>query len=295
MKLRVCWMADLLDRINFLVSALHSSVIMSLCLCMLYLQQKNNRWFVLSVMFGQFGQLRVGDLPIQYRWLFSGVWSVRSCVRTLMCFRLRLIVALMNCADGNEGSMDLILSYCFDLFHQALVSAFVLPAICCLINDMLIGSCFQRKWGKRSVLLDPYWAASLAISSAALFPIDPICPTTHVNVIFISGRSMAFRHILFSFSLSCSLLMLLLILLIRYWAGCGLFECSVLIVAWLLMLRLICSHIPMFMQARCWPRMIATNSPSKTVCSVSGPSLHRSSVILLLLVNSTTDVPTYPL
>ena len=250
---------------------------------------------MLSVMFGQFGQFRVGDLLIQYRWLFSGAWSVRSCVRTLVCFQLRPIMALMNCAEGNEGSMDLILLYRFDLFHQALVSAFVLPAICCLIDDMLIGSCFRRKWGKRSALLNPYWAASLAISSAASFPIDPICPATHVKVIFISGRSMAFRRILFSFSSSCSLLMSLLILSIRCWAGCGLFECSVLIVAWLSMLRLICSHIPMFMRARCWPRMIATNSPSKTVCSVSGPSLHRSSVILLPLVNSTADAPTYPL
>ena len=58
-------MADLSDRINFLVRALRSSVIMSLCLCMLYLQQKNKRWFMLSVMFGQFGQFGVGDLPIQ--------------------------------------------------------------------------------------------------------------------------------------------------------------------------------------------------------------------------------------
>ena len=96
-------------------------------------------------------------------------------------------MALMNCAEGNEGSMDLILLYCFDLFHQALVSALVLLDICCLIDNMLIGSCLQRNCGKRSVLLNPYWAASLAISSAASFPVEPICPATHVNVIFNSG------------------------------------------------------------------------------------------------------------
>ena len=36
-------MADSSDKINFLVNALRSSVIMSLCLCKLYLRQKNNR------------------------------------------------------------------------------------------------------------------------------------------------------------------------------------------------------------------------------------------------------------
>ena len=66
-------LADLSDRINFLVNALRSSVIMSLCLCRLYLRQKNSRWFVLSVMFGQFGQFGVADLPIRNKCPFNGV------------------------------------------------------------------------------------------------------------------------------------------------------------------------------------------------------------------------------
>ena len=65
-------MVDLSDRINFLVNALCLSVIMSVCLCRLYLQQKNSRWFMLSVMFGQFGQFGVADLPIQNRCPFNG-------------------------------------------------------------------------------------------------------------------------------------------------------------------------------------------------------------------------------
>jgi len=149
-----------------------------------------------------------------------------------------------------------------------------------------------RDFGRRRLLLDPCSAACLASSSATLFPTDSMCPATHVNEISIfrgllsSDRSLLANSSVWSASTSR------FILLIRYWAGCGSLLASVLIVAWLLMLKLIRVQDPLIEQVRCSPRIIPTNSPSKTVCSMSGPSQYHSSAVLLPLVNSIANAAT---
>ncbi len=114
------------------------------------------------------------------------------------------------------GLINLILLYRVLLFHHDFVSFFVSLSICCLTTDRLVGRVLRRKGGSRSLLLDPYSAAVLANLSAASFPIDPICPATHVSETSISGWFTAFCLILFSFSSLCILLILRLILSMRY-------------------------------------------------------------------------------
>src|SRR5258706_9921558 len=139
-----------------------------------------------------------------------------SCVRMLVCFWLRPLMALMYFEEGSVGSINLILLYRVLLFHHVFVSFFMSPLICCLTTDRLVGRVLQRKGGSRSLLLDPYSAAVLANSSAASFPIDPICPATHMSETSISGWFTTFCLILFSFSSLCILLILHLISSMRY-------------------------------------------------------------------------------
>src|SRR5258706_7500561 len=169
---------------------------------------------------------------------------MRSCVSTRVCLRLRPTVAWVYFDDGNEGSMALILLYRLLFFHQALVSFFVSLLTCCLIADKLSGRFLRRKGGRRSSLLDPNPAAIFACSSATSFPFESMCPAIQVSVISIFGRFAVFCLILFAFSSSCILVMSCLILLIRYCADCGRLLSIVLIVAWLSMLRLMQSRVP---------------------------------------------------
>ena len=167
-------MAAGLDRMCWVLKAFRSTAKMSLCRCVVYLLQWKSRCRTSSVMFGQCVQYGVLDLFIWWRWPLSGMCPVQICVRMLICLQLTSLVASMNFKEGKEGLIALILLYRLLFFHQMIISLFVNLPICCLTAARLEGSFLWRKSGSKSSLLELNSAASLASSSAASFPFDPM-------------------------------------------------------------------------------------------------------------------------
>jgi hypothetical protein len=115
-------------------------------------------------------------------------------------------------------------------------------------------------------------AASFASLSTASFPFDPWCPATHAKAISILGWLLMLYACCLAISLWCRVARFHLILSMRYWADCGRLLIMVFIIAWLSMLNVIFGCVSTMSWARCIPKIMATSSPSKTVCCVFGPS-----------------------
>ena len=75
----------------------------------------------------------------------------------------------------------------FELLPPFLLSCFVCSSSCCMVVDRLMGGLLRRNLGSRRWSLELNSAASLASSSTASLPSDPMCPATHVNVIIRLG------------------------------------------------------------------------------------------------------------
>jgi hypothetical protein len=87
--------------------------------------------------------------------------------------------------EGIVGSVFIILLYRFEACHRFCAWRLSLSLCVHLMADLLRGSIFLSSPGNLFVLLLPSVIAFFASSSACSFPSTPLCPGTHLTVIFM--------------------------------------------------------------------------------------------------------------
>jgi len=131
--------------------------------------------------------------------LLTEACPVRICTIQLVCFLVRLSLALLKFDMGNWSSMQENLSWWGEFFHCVFHLSFKRSWNSCFMADVFFGRGWCRKCGSTLVMLVLPIAANLVSSSAISFPCTLLCANIHE--ILISVRS-ALSRALYSFEVS---------------------------------------------------------------------------------------------
>lgn len=157
----------------------------SVCLAPWCAGQCSRRCCTISSLCWHAGQVGESIFPRRNRCLAKGACPVLSCARMLASFLGSFVTRSMYLWEGVVGSVFITLLHRFESLQPfcARRSGFSL----CIypIADLLYGRVVLRDFGSLCVSLLPSLVAFFASSSACSLPPTPLCPGTHLTVIFM--------------------------------------------------------------------------------------------------------------